>query len=141
MASCCWISSDSITWSYFHPEAKVADLKKRAVIKQLKHRVTCEHELMKSIRSEVLFRERVLEIYTYWARAYEIRVGIYLQRWKILMESTCEHWKAHQEPYSCICTLLWISPKSKNQSIVDTVLYPALKFVEILRFKLRIWWT
>ena len=36
------------------------ELKKRAVIKQLKHRVTCEHELMKSIRSEVLFRERVL---------------------------------------------------------------------------------
>ena len=31
--------------------------------------------------------------------------------------------------------------KVKIMSIVDTVLYPALKFAEILRFKLRIWWT
>ena len=31
--------------------------------------------------------------------------------------------------------------KVKIMSIVDTVLYPALKFAEILRFILRIWWT
>ena len=57
------------------------------------------------------------------------------------MESTCEHSKAHQETIHAFAHYCEYQQKVKIMNIVDTELYPALKFAEILRFKLRIWWT